>query len=491
MLFEATGREAAAAAGRSRVLTFVRSRGQLLRRLGWGVADQGMSSLTNFAVVLFVARELGATQFGAFSLAYVTYAFALNASRGLAAYPLQVRFSGAELSAWRRAVPGSTATALSVGIVAGTLVAGAAMLMHGPTRLAFLALGLTLPGLLLQDSWRYAFFSLGRGHLAFLNDLTWALAMLPALLALRAAGNHDVFWYVFAWGAAAAVAAIVGPFQAKVRPRMSAVRDWVSQHRDLGPRYALSGLTGAGATQLRAYGIDFFLGLAAVGYVQAAGTLMGPFLIILYGIGLVTVPEAARLLRTSPRRLPLVCMLVGAVLAAAAAAWGVLLLVALPHGLGNLMLGPIWRPTYPLVLPQTLFVIAQGLGAGAATGLGALGAAGRSLRAMIIGSVAYLAFGLTGAAEGGATGTVIGTALAAWVSVFVLWWELRGALLASDIVPAGGRFMSRHESGRHRRPGHGRPRTRRSGRRPAGQAMARPQGGSGARHAHRRSSAET
>ena len=56
-----------------------------------------MSSITNFAVNIYIARTLGAVQYGAFSLAYVTYAFALNASRGLATDPLLVRFSGTDL----------------------------------------------------------------------------------------------------------------------------------------------------------------------------------------------------------------------------------------------------------------------------------------------------------------------------------------------------------------------------------------------------------
>ena len=46
---------------------------RLGRRLGWGVADQAVSSLTNFAVNIYIARELGAVEYGAFSLAYVTY----------------------------------------------------------------------------------------------------------------------------------------------------------------------------------------------------------------------------------------------------------------------------------------------------------------------------------------------------------------------------------------------------------------------------------
>src|SRR5689334_13088330 len=74
------------------------------RRLGWGIIDQGLSSLTNLLVSLSVARTLGAEQFGAFSLAYVTYGFILTASRALATDPLIVRFGGAEDAVLRKAV---------------------------------------------------------------------------------------------------------------------------------------------------------------------------------------------------------------------------------------------------------------------------------------------------------------------------------------------------------------------------------------------------
>ncbi|MGO9083319.1 MAG: hypothetical protein ACLQDY_30565, partial [Streptosporangiaceae bacterium] len=75
-----------------------------------------MSTLTNFLLSIFVARTLGAAQFGAFSLAYLTYGFAINASRGLSIEPLLIRFSGTDLSTWRRAAAGSTGTALLVGL---------------------------------------------------------------------------------------------------------------------------------------------------------------------------------------------------------------------------------------------------------------------------------------------------------------------------------------------------------------------------------------
>src|SRR5580693_10738637 len=131
------------------------------RRLGWGVAEQAVSSITNFAINIYIARELGAVQYGAFALAYVTYGFALNASRGLATDPLLVRFSGTDIPTWRRASTKCTGTATTLGLTTGAIILAVAALLSGTARLAFLALGLTMPGLMLQDSWRFSFFALG------------------------------------------------------------------------------------------------------------------------------------------------------------------------------------------------------------------------------------------------------------------------------------------------------------------------------------------
>ena len=162
-------------------------------RLSWGVADQAMASLSNFVLSLYVARTLGAEQFGAFSLAYVTYGFAINASRGLSIDPLLIRFSGTVLPIWRRAAAGSTGTALLVGLVAGSCSLAAGRLVGGATGLAFIALGLTLPGLLVQDSWRYSFFALGRGQLAFVNDTIWTMLLIPSLVFVKMSGHANVF----------------------------------------------------------------------------------------------------------------------------------------------------------------------------------------------------------------------------------------------------------------------------------------------------------
>jgi O-antigen/teichoic acid export membrane protein len=418
--------------------------------MGWGVADQAVSSLTNFAVSIYVVRTLGAVQFGAFSLAYVTYGFALNASRGLGTDPLMVRFSGTDLPTWRRAVAGCTGTATVAGLAIGACIIAAAAVLKGPAAAAFLALGLTMPGLLLQDSWRFSFFALGRGSRAFLNDMVWAVTLLPALLLLRRTGHADVFWFVFAWGATASVGAAVGPWQARVVPKLTGAWGWVSRHRDLGPRYLAEGLSNSVSGQLTTYGIGLILGLAVVGYVQAAKTLMGPVGILFLGMSLITLPEAARVLRRSPRHLPLVCMLTFGGLAAVVIVWGVVLLVAVPRGLGAWLLGPVWRPTYPLIVPQIVYYVGLAFAFGMGVGLHALGAARRSLRAVFISSVLSLNCSLVGAVADGAVGTVTGLAIAQWIVAPVFWWEFCAAMHESGRVPDAGWFRSNRKNGRIR-----------------------------------------
>ena len=434
----------------SRTAVLQRLRSHVVRRLGWGVADQVVSSLSNFAVGIFVVHVLGAVQFGAFSLAFVTYGFVLNASRGLATDPLMVRFSGTDLATWRRAVTACTGTAALVGLVAGACVLAADAVLSGAVGAAFLALGLTLPGLLLQDSWRYSFFALGRGSQAFLNDTIWVVTLLPALELLRVIGHADVFWFVFAWGITGGAAAAVGSWQARVIPKLAGAWGWVSKHRDLGLRYLAEGTSQSAAVQIRAYSIGLVLGLAALGSMQAASTLFGPMTILFLGMSLVAIPEAARVLHRSPRHLPVFCVVITCGLSLAGLAWGTFLLVAVPRGFGNWLLGPIWRLTYPLVLPSMLGAIGQAVTGGASTGLHALGAARRSLRLTVLGSVLYVIASLGGAIAAGAAGAVWGTAISIWLSSVYGWWQLRVAQREAGHSSAGDLFQLIRPNWRHR-----------------------------------------
>ncbi|GGZ38692.1 hypothetical protein GCM10010387_36040 [Streptomyces inusitatus] len=402
-----TGRERTKApAGRTRPS----AKRALAGRMSWGLADQAVCSMTNFAVGVYVARSLGLAAFGLFSLAWVTYGVVLSVSRGVSTDPLMVRFSGVPVASWRAAAARSTGTALGVGAAAGAVCLVAGVSLGGGAGPAFAALGVVLPGLLLQDAWRFSFFAAGTGRKAFVNDLLGGIALIPALLVAARVGS--VVAFVFAWGTAAAVAAGYGCLQSGIRPRPAGARAWLRDHRDLGYRYLVENVGVSGAAQLRAYGLGLIVGVSAVGVVRGAELLLGPFLAVLMGLSLVTVAEAARVLRAAPHRLRLFCLLLGGGQAVAALLWGAALLLV-PDRFGELVLGGVWHSASELIVPATLGVAGAGLGVGAAAGLRALAAARRGLRCQLFASACYVGGGLGGAGAAGTVGSAWGGAAAA------------------------------------------------------------------------------
>ncbi|MGW5678707.1 hypothetical protein ACWEV4_27155 [Streptomyces sp. NPDC003860] len=394
-------------------------------RLSWGLADQAVCSMTNFAVGIYVARSLGLSAFGAFTLTWVTYGVVLGVSRGLATDPLMVRFSGVSEASWRAAAARATGTALGVGTAVGAVSLAVGLALGGSVGHAFACLGVVLPALLLQDAWRFSFFAAGTGRKACVNDVLGALALVPAMVLAARAGNVAAF--VLAWGTAAAVAAAYGCLQSGIRPRATEARAWLRAHRDLGYRYLVENVGVSGAAQLRAYGLGAIVGVAAVGVVRGAELLLGPFLAVLMGLSLVTVAEAARVLRQAPHRLGTFCLLLGGGQAVGALLWGAALL-PVPDRFGEFVLGDVWHAAAELIVPATLGVAGAGLGVGAAAGLRALGAARRSLRCQLFASACYVGGGLGGAAVAGTVGSAWGVAAATLSGSAVWWLHLRSAL---------------------------------------------------------------
>ena len=409
-----------------------------VRRLGWGVADQGISSLSNFAIGLFVARSFGASSFGAFTLAFITYTVVINAARGLATDPLLVRYSGRISRRWRSATAAASGTALAVGVAVGVLSILAGLVLPDPVGPMFIALGVGLPGLALQDSWRFAFFACGRGSAAFLNDLFWTVLLFLSLLVLHGWGNNAAHC-LLAFGLTATLAALFGMVQARALPRPFRALDWLHTHRELSIRYLVENVSISGASQLRSFVVGAVAGLAAVGYVRASEILMGPFIVVLMGISQVAVPEASRVFHRESRHLARFCFILGGVQASAAIVWGAILLTVFPLGPGPLLLKELWMPTAQLLPAITLTVAAASFITAATAGLRAMGVARRSLRAQLTGSVAYVICGAAGAVLAGAVGTSWGVTVAQTFAALVWWHQLRSALANHHAVPAVSR----------------------------------------------------
>lgn len=414
----------------------------LFRRLGWGVADQGISSLSNFVLGIIAARSLDAESFGAFTLAYVTFSFLLSASRGTSTDPLMVRFSGATRALWSRAVAAAGATAMLTGFTAGAACVVVGLLLPGQLGAAFIALGFGLPGILLQDSYRFAFFSGGRGDRAFVNDLLWGILQVAALGALLMTGNVTVVSCLLAFGGTATLAAGFGYLQSRIGPDPRLARAWLVDHKALGGRYLIENVSVGGARQVRMTVVGLLAGLAAVGQIRAAEILMGPFLVLLSGVATVSVPEAKLVLSRTPERLRRFCFWLAAAQSSAAATWGLVAYTLLPLGLGELLLGSNWGPAQALLLPVIAILVVGCFEIGATAGVRALGASRRSLAAQLTSATLYVVGGSVGAAVDGSAGSCWGVVISSLIASCVWWYQFRKALAehlsSKDLVAVPG-----------------------------------------------------
>ncbi|MEU8222862.1 hypothetical protein [Kribbella sp. NPDC048915] len=397
-------------------------------RAGWGLSDQALSSLSNLAVGVVVARSSTVADFGVYALAFGGYTIALNVSRAVSTEPLAVRHSGDRTPEWERAVRASTATAVLCGLLAMVVGLAIAAFPGVPSKGVLIAFAVTMPGLLLQDAWRWAFFVVGEGQKAFVNDLIWLLAMLAIFLGLFVAGASSAFTLTLGWGLGAVVAAIAGRFQAGVAPRRQLIREWVRRNWDLSPKYVGEMLAVSGTIQVYMLGITAAAGLAATAGIRGAQVLLGPVNVLNQGIRMISVPEAARALRHSYRRLWLVGLAISAGVGAGALAWGAVFLL-LPPVVGRELLGPgVWTQAHAVLVPVILLQAFGASNAGAFAILRALTAATRGLRVRLISSAVLITCGITGAYLWGPQGAAWGLAGASFTTLLLWWHEAHRAL---------------------------------------------------------------
>jgi len=130
-------------------------------RMIWTFADQALSSLANFALSIVVAREVSASEFGSFSLMLVTFTFLIGLGKAVIGDPYVIRFTDADLATRRRASRQATGAAIAFGVLAGLLCSIASIFLDRASAMGILGLGIAMPGLMLQETWRSAFFAEG------------------------------------------------------------------------------------------------------------------------------------------------------------------------------------------------------------------------------------------------------------------------------------------------------------------------------------------
>lgn len=401
-------------------------------RVAWAVGDQALASATNIGTAVVAARSLDAEGFGAFGLAFSVYVLAVGGCRAVVTEPLVSLYGTAPPPLLHDAVRAATGAAVALGLAISVGVGAAAAASGGRGGRALLALAVVLPGLLLQDAWRYCFVAAGRPRAALVNDAIWCVTQGALLAVLLAAGPLTLVGVVLWWGGSGVVAGLAGCRQAAMVPALPAARRWVAGHLHIGGRYAMEFATATGAAQAALLGLGTIAGLAALGAVRGAQVFFGPVNVVFGGMYLALAAEGSRL-RSQPRRLRRLMAAASGVLIAAAAAWAAVG-VALPADVGRSLFGETWGASDGLLLPVGLSVLGGGAAAGGIAGLRALAAARQSLRARLLGLPVALCVPLA-ASFAGPHSFAVGLAAATWAGAGIWWWQFERALAAQP--PAG------------------------------------------------------
>ena len=398
-------------------------------RFSWGLVDQALASFTNFVLGLFIARSVTTDEFGAFSLALVTYWTALALARAVTSQPLVIRFSYVDETEWRHAVEAATGSAASIGLGLGAVCLITSLILPQPTRDAFLGLGLILPVLLTQDCWRFCFMAAGRARAALINDIILAAVLVTLLAIFALMGTVPMVGAFVIWGLAAAAAVGSGWKQSGIRPAPRNGAKWIRTHHDLASRFAGEAATSMGSTQLSTYAVAGLGGLAVAGSLRAGQLLLSPLHVLYQGIHLIGIPEGARALRQTEGRFLLLLGTLSVGLAIVVAGWAVALAV-MPVEAGKAVLRQQWLPAQQVLMPLAVNFVLQALAVGPMIGLRVMAAADRSLRVTIAAAITGTVASIIGVLLAGAVG--VAWALAATSAAALVLWtrELRNAMAA-------------------------------------------------------------
>ncbi|MEU6891445.1 hypothetical protein ABZ934_06525 [Streptomyces sp. NPDC046557] len=380
------------------------------------VLDQAASSATNILVLVLAARLSSASGFADFSMVYVTFTVLLGLNMAYVGQTVVLEKDGERLGAACRSGLAFTGAASAA---AGVVLALVGLVLPGAGGWAFLALGLVLPLVLVQDGLRYCFSALRAPERALAADVVRLVGVVGALLAQpegASAGRLVLVWGVSALPALALGLWLLRPY---VRGARVDLRPYVRRGH-LGQRFVVEFAVGNGSSQLAVLGLGVFATPLAVGALRGATTLFGPLNVLFNSANAFGPPVVGR--ASGKRGVVRLTLLMGGVLAALGAGWGAVL-YALPETVGRQLLGETWGAAATLLPATGAQYAVMGLGTCALLTLRVLNPrATLSLQvvfsllsvALLLGG--YAVWGVAGAAWGLAAGSAA-KAAAAWTRV--------------------------------------------------------------------------
>lgn len=374
------------------------------------LADQVVSSGTNFLAVVVVARNGTPQQFGTFSILLVTYFVAAGFNRSVPhAVAMTMDWDDDRARSGYFFLP-----SLAIGSVATVALVAAFAFLDG----SWVAVSLFLLPLLLQDAVRMHAFAVHKPEVALLSDGVWLVVQgLGFVVASSATGAAA------AWGLGGLCGLLVTrPWRIRLRLQRRPVSASV-----VSAALEFATLAGLGyLTPLLASPVIGVVGLAAL---QGANVIRGPIILLVQAL---LVHRMA-----GPPIGPATC--VREALQLSGATMLVTLLCVPPlfllRGLyGPPLLGATWPQVEPLVVPALLTLVLGGLAFGPATVVRKMGRFALSAKLQAAFAPAFVGLPLLGAAAAGTTGLLYATA-AAFTLFGAVWWLVLPKLAGRAATP--------------------------------------------------------
>lgn len=398
-----------------------------IREYGWAVGDQVLSSGTNFAVAVVVARHAGPSEFGVFALAIAVWILVLNLGRSLLILPYTLRASPASSEEWPVETRLGAGASLVLGATAGAVLVGVGLAVGRDTALgsSLIIVGAFAAPLMVQEFWRIAAFSHRSARLAFANDAVWAATQMTLLLVFARVADLNSRYALAAWGFGALAGAVIGPLQFRLLPIVSRKTVvWGLDALHLGRWFGLDTIAFACGEQAALWMVAGIAGTAAVGGLRSVQTLFRPVGVLALAAESVTLPRAAIAEVNSGQRGVLrVAVRYSAILTLVIAVYALGAVVA-RGSLMNLVFGNAFAGFANLTVPIGLAAVLGGVAAGGSLGLRAnrRGKGLAAAAAIAAGVKVLLVFVLTSVS--GVLGGTWGFAAAAATQGIVLWFLL-------------------------------------------------------------------
>ena len=313
-------------------------------RVIFGASSQGLTSLTNFAIIIGVSKTQSPEVVGFWSLGFAIVTLATTLGRAAVATPIVIE----GVNNLRRDVGGGVQVAAAFGSLSALALLSLALLGGIPADIA-LPLAVSAVFAVPQDFMRYAWIARDRPDRALLLDLTWVVALATIGIALALSGFTPVWAITLAWGGGAAASMLVGLViqpAALAAPRYAI--DFIRVHRR-----ASIGLAGESAANAISANAQPFIAtatddVASAGALRVGQTLFAPLTTLIAALSPVILRELSIRTRNGSSTRPLQWLWAAALTASFVLYTTVIFLI--PDSVGIALVGTLW-PAIAALLP--------------------------------------------------------------------------------------------------------------------------------------------